>query len=297
MYNSILETFICVADCGSMSKAAEKLYISTTAVMKQMNLLETHLQLPLLERTNHGIRLTECGESIYKDAKFIISYSNNAIEKAKKIAGNSASVIRVGTSMLNPCKVFMDLWYQINDRFPQFKIQIVPFEDDHEGILSVIENIGVKYDFIVGVCDSQKWLERCNMYRLGRYKKCVAVPARHRLASKKKLDISDLYGETLMMVKKGDSPENDYIRKELTTNHPQIQIEDTDHYYDISVFNRCEQSGNVLLNIECWKDIHPSLISIPVDWDYSIAYGLMYPLNPSQEIVEFLNVLKAVYPQ
>ena len=38
MYNHQLDTFIQVADAGSFSKAAEALFISSTAVMKQINL-------------------------------------------------------------------------------------------------------------------------------------------------------------------------------------------------------------------------------------------------------------------
>lgn len=34
MYNPQLDTFICVVESGSFSKAAEKLYISPTAVIK-----------------------------------------------------------------------------------------------------------------------------------------------------------------------------------------------------------------------------------------------------------------------
>ena len=43
MYNHMLDTFLAVADCGSFTKAAAHLYISPTAVMKQMNALENHL--------------------------------------------------------------------------------------------------------------------------------------------------------------------------------------------------------------------------------------------------------------
>ncbi len=292
MYNSLLETFICVADCGSLNKAAQQLFLTPTAVMKQINMLEKHLDLKLIQRSNKGIILTESGQSIYKDAKFMISYSEKAVEKAKSLEGQQNLVIRVGTSMLNPCKVFMDIWYQLSDQFPQFKIQIIPFEDDHNGILSVIEKIGKDFDFIVGVCDSIQWLNRCNIYPLGTYKKCVAVPIGHRLSSRKKLKITDLYGETLMMVKQGDSPLNDSLRKELEEHHSKIRIEDTDHFYDIQVFNRCEQQGNVLLNLECWKDIHPSLVTIPVDWNYAIPYGLLYPLNPQKKILDFIDAVE-----
>ena len=40
MYNPQLETFLCVAEAGSFNRAAERLYISPPAVIKQINLLE-----------------------------------------------------------------------------------------------------------------------------------------------------------------------------------------------------------------------------------------------------------------
>ena len=72
MYNSVLDTFITVAECGSFTKASELLYISPTAVMKQMNTLEAHLDIKLTERTPTGVKLTAAGEIIYRDAKFMI---------------------------------------------------------------------------------------------------------------------------------------------------------------------------------------------------------------------------------
>ena len=47
MYNPQLETFLTVAEAGSFNKAAEKLYISPPAVIKQINLLERDLDLRL----------------------------------------------------------------------------------------------------------------------------------------------------------------------------------------------------------------------------------------------------------
>ncbi|MCG4808278.1 LysR family transcriptional regulator, partial [Collinsella aerofaciens] len=71
MFNPLLSAFVCAADCGSFTKAAEALFLSPTAVMKQINTLEKHLNLKLLVRTSHGIRLTPAGEVIYKDARFL----------------------------------------------------------------------------------------------------------------------------------------------------------------------------------------------------------------------------------
>lgn len=292
MFNSQLTVFVCAADCGSFTKAADKLFVSPTAVMKQINSLEEHLNLTLIERTPRGIRLTPAGDVIYRDAKFLFEYSRRSIENARQAMTVQDTTFCVGTSLLNPAKPFMDLWYRTNREFPGYKLRLVPFEDDHTGILSEIAQLGEKFDFLLAVCDSKRWLNQCSMLPLGRYKKMCAVSREHPLAQKECLEISDLYGERLMMVKAGDSEVNDRLRENLTQNHPAIQIEDTHRFYDISVFNRCVETGNVLLILECWQDVHPALVSIPVNWDYSSPYGLLYALNPSKNVQHFVSVVK-----
>ncbi len=185
MFNSLLITFVCVADCGSFTKASESLYISPTAVMKQVNALETHLDLKLMERTHAGIRLTPAGESIYKDAKFLFAFSKKSIAKARQAMRSSDTTFYVGTSLLNPAKPFMDLWYKASKAFPNYKLHLVPFEDDHEEILYQVAQLGKKFDFLMGACDSQLWLNRCNLLPLGRYQEMCAVSKNHRLAKKK----------------------------------------------------------------------------------------------------------------
>ncbi len=287
MYNHMLDTFIAVADCGSFTKAAARLYVSPTAVMKQINTLERNLDIQLLERGTMGVQLTDAGAVIYQDAKFMIDYSQKSLANARATMHANDTTFCVGTSLLNPAKPFMDLWYRVNQEFSDYKLHLVPFEDNHEGILTEIENLGIKFDFLIGVCDSKAWLSRCRFAELGRYKKVIAISREHPLAGRKLIRMEDLYGETLMMVERGDSGVNDRIRDHLEADHPQIHIEDTPPFYDLSVFNRCAETGNVLLSIECWKDVHPGLVSIPVDWDYSIPYGLLYSLKAPADVRRF----------
>ena len=289
MLNPALYTLIRVADCGSFTKAAEALYLSPTAVMKQMNTLEEHLRLKLLRRSPNGIRQTSAGEVNYKEAKWMAEYAGRAIAAAEKAEQRYDTTFCIGTSILNPAKPFLDLWYCINQDFPDYKLHLVPFEDNHEGILSEIKQLGEKFDFLIGVCDSKEWMSLCRFLPLGRYKKMVAVSREHRLAGGERIDIEDLYGETLMMVKRGDSGVNDFLRNDLETNHPRIHIEDTPQFYDMSVFNRCAETGNVLLTIECWREVHPGLVSLPVNWDYSIPYGLLYGSDAPDDVLRFVR--------
>ena len=55
MYNPQLDTFIRVAEAGSFSKAAQESFITPTAVIKQMNLLESRLGLTLFHRSHQGL--------------------------------------------------------------------------------------------------------------------------------------------------------------------------------------------------------------------------------------------------
>ena len=87
MYNHQLDTFIQVADAGSFSKAAEALFISSTAVMKQINLLESSLEVQLFNRTPRGLMLTNAGKSYYQDAKYMIQYAKDARIRAISPAG------------------------------------------------------------------------------------------------------------------------------------------------------------------------------------------------------------------
>ena len=61
------------------------MFITPTAVMKQINTLEERIGITLFARTNHGLQLTEAGKSFLQDARYVIDYSNRAIEKVKEI--------------------------------------------------------------------------------------------------------------------------------------------------------------------------------------------------------------------
>ncbi len=53
-----------------------------------------------------------------------------------------------------------------------------------------------------------------------------------------------------------------------------------------------EQDGNLLITLDCWKDLHPSLITIPLETEYKIPYGILYSKNPKKEVLDFLKIIK-----
>ncbi|GIP44751.1 LysR family transcriptional regulator [Paenibacillus sp. J45TS6] len=295
MYSRQIEIFVAVVESGSFNKAADKLFLSTTAVMKQINLLEDQLGVSVVERSNQGISLTPAGQSYYEDAERIISLSRNAVQKARQIAADSPYIIRIGSSFLNPVKSFIPIWNKVSELFPQFKLQIIPFDDNKNTIMDTIKSLGTQFDCIIGAFGSNQWLEHCNLYPLSEYKLSCAVSSDHPLATKEIINLEDLHEEHLMMVRAGDSNPNDEFRAYIEENHPTIQIIDTAYFYDIEVFNRCAQTGSVLLTLDSWANIHPSLITIPLKWNgTSVPFGLLYSKEANESVKKFVNAIAQV---
>lgn len=121
MYTPQLNTFLVVARTRSFNKAADKLYISPPAVVKQINVLEQKLHLTLFQRTHQGPVLTKSGESLYRDAEFIIQYSKDAVERARYAGTERGDVIRIATSPMAPAQTLTDVWKDIHERCPSLK--------------------------------------------------------------------------------------------------------------------------------------------------------------------------------
>lgn len=40
-----------------------------------------------------------------------------------------------------------------------------------------------------------------------------------------------------------------------------------------------------------WESLHPSLVTVPVDWKYEIPYGVIYALDANAETRAFIGAL------
>ena len=294
MYNPQLETFICVVDSGSFSKAAEKLYITSPAVIKQINSLEDSLNLQLFERTHRGLIVTKAGKSLYKDAKYVIQYCKESMERAESAMNDTEEVIRIGASPMTPPQVFMTLWPKIQKYCPELKFKLIPFENTPENAREILANLGQNIDVVAGIFDDAMLnLRKCSGIEISKEPFCCGVSLHHRLAEKESLTLEDLHGENLILIRRGWSKYVDILRDDLWKNHPEIQVIDFE-FYDTEIFNRCENSDDILLAIPNWESVHPLIKILPVKWKYEIPFGLLYANEPSKKVKRLLSAVRKV---
>lgn len=294
MYSRQLDTFICVAEAGSFSRAAGLLNVSSTAIMKQINLLESSLDVQLFARSPRGLSLTDAGKSYYQDARYMIWYAREARTRAKNAIQSNDNIIRIGTSLMTPHQFLMDLWLKIHRLEPELKFQIVNFENTPENARDILARLGQNIDVVAGIFDETMLnLRGCTAFELNRQPICCAVSIYHPLAQKEKLAISDLYGQELMLIRRGWSGQVDLLRDELRREHPRINIVDFP-LYNVDVFNQCENNNALLTAVPIWASVHPLLKIIPVEWDHFIPFGLLHGPSPSPIVEKFLATIEQV---
>ena len=155
----------------------------------------------------------------------------------------------------------------------------------------MLENLGKDLDIVAGIYPSTRWKRRCQILPLTEIPLCCAVSRQNPLSSRKKLRLPDLYGENLLMVERGDTKFIDALRDEIEKNHPQIHIQDVASY-GTGVFKQCDRTNSVMVTIGTWAELHPSLVTILCEWDYTVPYGIVYAENPSALVLEFIGIMK-----
>lgn len=294
LYDPHLDTFLQVARLGSFSRAAEANYITPSAVIKQINLLENDLGVRLFNRTHRGLTLTAAGESLLRDAPRLIVESRAVAARASQAMAADANVIRIGSSPITPAEVLVELWPRLSKIMPSLKFQMVPFENSPENARMILKNLGTDIDVVAGIFDDRMLDHReCNGMKLSDEKLCVSLSVNHPLARKARLTISDLEGQELMMIQRGNMSRMDALRDYLEKEHPRVRIVDFP-LYKVDVFNECQNTNRFLVTVERWRTVHPLLKTVRMGWRYDIPYGILYSQTPDPKVVQFLTALKQI---
>jgi DNA-binding transcriptional LysR family regulator len=97
-----LRYFVEIAECGSFSAAAERLFIAQSALSRQIKDMETRLQTPLFERTARQPRLTAAGQAFLPRARNLLNELNKASAMATEVGNGQLGTLRLSHSSTVP---------------------------------------------------------------------------------------------------------------------------------------------------------------------------------------------------
>ena len=293
MFDGRLETFVKVAQSGSFTKAAEELYLTPTAVMKQINALEKDLRVALFDRTNHGLHLTGAGEAFLSDARYLLEYLSRARERVREIYENeNRKFIRIGTSVMTPAKFILDMWSEIQSRMPALKIELVPFDNNPVNSVEILRNLGQHIDVVAGLYDDRFLKERrCLAAHLYDKKIVLAVPVAHALSAETIIASDKLKNSKVLFIRRGWNRYIDDLRDQVEAKG--VKTEDFE-MFNLAAYNRAVAENTPIITVEGWEDVHPLLRPIPADWDDTIPFGVFYSPTPTKLVKKFIDLLSSI---
>lgn len=185
-----LEYFICVADYGSINRAAEALFTAQPNVSKVINALEKELKVQLFERTNRGVKLTPYGDQIYDYAKRTlqnVEMITNLVEhKDSKRLSVACYPSHIVTHVVND-------YYQANNN-----VRLNIIEDTVENVVEYVSSkradIGVVYISEDQRCCFNHTLshKNLNFELVCKQPSCIYVGSHHPLYDRDEIDLTEL---------------------------------------------------------------------------------------------------------
>ncbi len=89
-----LRYFVAVADAGTFTHAAEKMFIAQPTLSQQIRRLEEMVGTPLLQRRREGVRLTDAGSVLLEESRAVLSQIDHGVSRTRQAAGLGRSRLR-----------------------------------------------------------------------------------------------------------------------------------------------------------------------------------------------------------
>ena len=287
MYDRRLEAIVASAECGSFSKAAAQLRISTPALVKQVSCFEAEFGLELFSRSHTGVSLTRAGALLVEDARSIMLQSEESLRRATR-AMKDGGAVRLGVSLMCPGRKTLELWPKVHELEPNLRFEIVPVGDLYDMQACIMQNLGREVDVVQSSFSDVRWGDSCQIQHLLDVPFYIDLPRTNPLAGHDEIVISDLEGMRLRVLRHGNDA-MDSLRGELIADGG-VDIIDVDSF-DFALFNTAEAKGDAVLTCGSWSGVHPAFVGLPFRCGREVPVYLHYPLEPTHDVQSFVNVI------
>ncbi len=188
-----METLVALAECGSLSKAAERLCLTQSALSHQLKALESHYGAAVVEKNVRPLRFTAIGQRLLTLARAVLPLVAEAGRDVARLAQGHAGPLRVAVQCHNcfdwlmpAMDSYRTLWPEVElDIISGFVVDPLPLLERGEAELAVIH-------------DEQQPHPHIAFSPLFRYESVALMSPRHPLAAKAWLDSGDFANETLI---------------------------------------------------------------------------------------------------
>jgi len=192
-----LKAFYFAALLGSITLAAEKLFITQPAVSMQIKALEDQYGVRLFLRGKKKLELTDTGKRLFHSARKIFGIVAEAEELLLQASESTVEVLRVGSTKTLVRYVLAPYIARFRELFPRIQIHIDE-GSSQEMVWSVLEK---RND--LAICGRMPYDGRLEVIPFDQDEVVLLAAPSHRLCRKEKVSVEDLRGENVILREKG----------------------------------------------------------------------------------------------
>lgn len=266
-----LEYFVGVAEALNFTKAAQKFYISQTAITKQISALETALGTRLFNRTKRLVELTPAGIVFLNEAKSIINRTEEAIERVHLASSGIIGSLNIGFVKGYEKTSFSDLILDFHKEYPNIFMSFT--RNNIEELYRAVENSELDIVFNIN-CESRR-NNKLRQIAINKYSLVTVVYPTHPLASKRSIKRSELKDEAILLMNapNRESGENEETMADFLSSKSMPQITQQSRDFESILLMVSANMGIAILPSYVVKYLNHSrhLIIIPLEGENETA--------------------------
>lgn len=196
-----LRYFSAVAERLHFGRAAEALHISQPPLSRAIRGLEDQLGVALFERSRRRVELTPAGERLLEEARRLDAQLERAVNGLRAVAAGEEARLRIGFVSLADYGVLPGLLKTYKAAHPRVRLALREMLSPDQAV--ALEAGELDFGLLLPPVHGAAELEHVVVQR---ERFVVALPARHRLARRRRIAMRALAGEPLVMVPREIAP-------------------------------------------------------------------------------------------
>jgi len=187
-----LRTLVAIAETGTVSRAADRVHLTQSAVSHQLRTLESHYGVAMITRDGQSVKLTEPAERLVALARTVINEIQTAERDVAKIAFKPAGTLRIALECHTCFEWLMPVMDAFRVNWPQVELDLVSGFHPHP--LALLRTN--KADMVIGSeCKTRRNLVHHPLFR---FEILAVLPTDHSLRTKPYLTATDFAEDTLI---------------------------------------------------------------------------------------------------
>lgn len=251
--------FLEVAQAGSISRAAQNVYLTQPALSRQIKALETELGQCLLEREAHSVKLTPAGEVLLREGQKLLNLAEKVRDRVQQAGMETRLKLGYAPSLSN--NLLPPAIEAFTARHP--KVQIELHDLSSQEILKGLDEGSLDLGITVLPWQETRTLQWTKLFETPLL---LAISKNHPLASKQRATLDDLADQKFLVYQRQAYPEYWRHLAKWLEGH-QIRASITGEFDGVhSLLAAVKANLGVAVVAQCTDDIRPQDVRfLPLD--------------------------------